>query len=188
MKIRNLAPDPNSSSLIQHLSLILIQPRHEQGITQIRTFPVRIPHRFVQPMRTEIQHRFLPKPLVTFHGLHDAQRHLPATGCTTRRQLEIPIGDLRRLPDGNGIIPQIVERHGAVLRLQRLDGCVGDCAGVERVGTVDGDGFEGIGVAFARHGIVEADAGAVGSEIDGPVGVRDQEIDLAFGGGVHLVD
>ena len=53
---------------------------------------------------------------------------------------------------------------------------------------MDGDGFEGIGVAFARHGIVEADAGAVGSEIDGPVGVRDQEIDLAFGGGVHLVD
>lgn len=52
---------------------------------------------------------------------------------------------------------------------------------------MSGNGFEGVGVAFPGHSVIEANAGAVGREVDGPVGVRHEEIGLG-GGSLHLVD
>ncbi|KAH9826145.1 hypothetical protein Tdes44962_MAKER10081, partial [Teratosphaeria destructans] len=43
--------------------------------------------------------------------------------------------------------------------------------GVEGVRAGGSDGLEGVGVAFPRHGVPEAEEGAVGREIDRPVGV-----------------
>ena len=128
-------------------------------------------------MRTQIHPRRISKPIIPLHSLHDTERDLPATGGATRREPElVAVRDLRGLPDRNSVVAQVVEGHGAVLRLQGLDGGVGDGARVEGGGTVGGDGFEGVGVAFARHGVVEAEEGSVGREVDRPVGVRDEEV------------
>lgn len=50
-----------------------------------------------------------------------------------------------------------------------------------------GNDFEGVGVTFSGHSVIEANAGAVGREVDGPIGVRHEEVGLR-GGSLHLVD
>ena len=157
MEIRDPAAYVRRRGGVQHLGLVLVQAGNVQRVAQVGALTVREPDCLVQAVGADVEGGGGAEVRVTLDGFHDGEGDDARGGRGAGGQFEdVPVGDLRGLADGDGVVGQVFERHGAVLGLQGLDGGVGDGTRVEGVGAVGGDGFECVGVAFPRDGLVEA--------------------------------
>lgn len=159
----------------------------EERVAKLGALAVGEADGLVEAVDGEVAARGGAEVLVAGDGVERAEGDDAAGGGVAGGELVAAVGDVCGLADGDGVVCEVGEGHGAVGGAEGGDGGVGDGAGVEGVGAAVGDGLEGVGVALAGHGLVEADAVAVGGEVHGPGGVVGEEVAVG-GDGVHVLD